>query len=48
LGDIRKEGSAKEIRSFWDRVASWFRREPGETRSADAEDVEATVTATQQ
>ena len=45
LGDIRQEGGAEKIRSFWDRVASWFRREPGETRSADTEDAEAPAKA---
>ena len=44
-GDIRQEGSAKKIRSFWDRVASWFRREPGETRSADREEAKAPAKA---
>ena len=44
-GDVRQEGSAKKIRSFWDRVASWFRREPGETRSADTEEAKTPAKA---
>lgn len=45
IGDIRQDGSAEKIRSFWDRVASWFRREPGQTRSADTEETEAPAKA---
>ena len=30
---LEAQGAAKEIRGFWDRVASWFSRQPGETRS---------------
>ncbi len=29
-GQIGKEGAAEKIREFWDRVAGWFTRQPGE------------------
>jgi len=38
MKDIERDDGAETIRGFWDRVTSWFTREPGETRSsADTE-----------
>lgn len=34
-GEIKKEGAAGDIRGFWDRVASWFVREPGEAAATN-------------
>jgi hypothetical protein len=31
-GDIGRKDAAESIRGMWDRVASWFVREPGEMR----------------
>lgn len=36
-GEIGRKGAASTIRGFWDRVASWFARKPGETRATGAE-----------
>lgn len=35
--EIGGKDAAKTIRGFWDRVASWFMREPGETRATTSE-----------
>jgi hypothetical protein len=37
-GEIKKEGAAGEIRGFWDRVAGWFARKPGEATPAAGKD----------
>ncbi len=31
--EIKKEGAAGEIRGFWDRIAGWFARKPGEAKA---------------
>lgn len=36
-GEIGRKGAAATIRGFWDRVASWFVRKPGEMRATAAE-----------
>ena len=45
-GEIGRKGAASTIRGFWDRVASWFIRKPGEMRTAGSADSETPKTAT--
>ena len=49
-GEIGRSGAPSSIRRFWDRVASWFVRRPGEMRSTGTESAtktgESAATAT--
>jgi hypothetical protein len=37
-GDIGRKDAARSIRAYWDRVASWFVRKPGEMRANTVEE----------
>jgi len=43
-GEIGRKGAAATIRGFWDRVASWFVRKPGEMRATGSESAAKTTT----
>lgn len=39
-GEIGRKDAAESIRGFWDQVAGWFSREPGETRATPEKEAE--------
>ena len=42
LEEVEGEGAAGKIRNFWERVVSWFHKEPGEVQATTAEPAEPT------